>query len=90
MSSVMSKEKIVALTLDIEDKEKVIVLLERKVELARSQLNDLDDNVSQRFQRVTQVSFHLLFERKTILVADNTTFIEIRTRQMNTSVCWTS
>lgn len=57
MSSVVSKEKIVALTLDIEDKEKVIVLLERKVELARSQLNDLDDNVSQRFQRVTQVIF---------------------------------
>ncbi len=63
MTSVVSKEKIMALSLDIEDKEKVIILLERKVESARSQLSDLDDLVSQRFQRITQVSVVKYFVR---------------------------
>lgn len=50
-----SKEKIVALSLDIEDKEKVIQLLERKVDAARARLSDLDDAVSQQYQRIIQV-----------------------------------
>lgn len=59
--SVVNKEKIVALSLDIEDKEKVIALLSRKLELARSQLTDIDDSVSQKYQRLTQVMYLFYF-----------------------------
>lgn len=55
MSAVASKERIVALSLEIEDKEKVIAILERKVEVGRAQLNDLDEACSQKYQRRLQV-----------------------------------
>jgi hypothetical protein len=52
------KEKIIAINVEIEDKDKVIVLLERKLELARASLSDIDEIINAQYQRQIQQKVH--------------------------------
>lgn len=50
------RERLVASNLEIEERNEVIVLLERKLELTKQQLSEVDENVAVDYQRQLRVS----------------------------------
>lgn len=49
------KEQLVSLALDLEDKEKVKLLLEKKIEHERSKLRHIEEDVGLGYRKLIQV-----------------------------------